>query len=144
MLQHGEIGGPARRQAPTLALPERHPGAADSQRNQRLHAREAFLRSDDGASAHVAPGDDGGERDPWIGWLVVGRDTGRDSVASQAAMRQQLIGGAPERLTVQTRPTACDAAYMWLARFLAVDLVTLDKRLEWAWSRLARGGSRSR
>jgi predicted nucleic acid-binding protein len=30
--------------------------------------------------------------------------------------------------------TACDASYLWLARRLEAELVTLDKRLEEAWS----------
>jgi predicted nucleic acid-binding protein len=37
------------------------------------------------------------------------------------------------RLAARTGLTAYDAAYLWLARFLAADLVTLDKKLERAW-----------
>jgi predicted nucleic acid-binding protein len=40
------------------------------------------------------------------------------------------------RLTIQTRLTADDAAYLWLARSLQADLVTLDEKLARAWSRL--------
>jgi predicted nucleic acid-binding protein len=40
------------------------------------------------------------------------------------------------RFTVRTRLTAYDAAYLWLARSLAADLVTLDEKLARAWTRL--------
>jgi predicted nucleic acid-binding protein len=33
-------------------------------------------------------------------------------------------------LARQARLTACDAAYLWLAKTLKADLVTLDERLE--------------
>ena len=33
------------------------------------------------------------------------------------------------QLALQTGLTACDASYLWLARDLAVELVTLDRRL---------------
>jgi predicted nucleic acid-binding protein len=42
------------------------------------------------------------------------------------------------RLAVETRLTAYDAAYLWLARSLSADLVTLDGKLAGAWSRLRR------
>ena len=42
------------------------------------------------------------------------------------------------RFTVRTRLTAYDAAYLWLARRLSTDLVTLDKKLAGVWSRLQR------
>ena len=40
------------------------------------------------------------------------------------------------RLTGLTRLTAYDAAYLWLARSLSAELVTLDEKLLKAWSRL--------
>lgn len=39
------------------------------------------------------------------------------------------------RLVAGTRLTAYDAAYLWLARVLSADLVTLDEKLARAWSR---------
>jgi predicted nucleic acid-binding protein len=48
------------------------------------------------------------------------------------------------RLTVRTGLTAYDAAYLWLARFLSADLVTLDGKLARVWSKLTPSGSRSR
>jgi len=87
---------------------------------------------------------------------VAGGKVQRGAVSAEAALgivgafrRLSIVLHEPDslevfRLTVQTKLTAYDAAYMWLARFLAVDLVTLDKQVERAWSRLAGGGSRSR
>jgi predicted nucleic acid-binding protein len=40
------------------------------------------------------------------------------------------------RFTVRTRLTAYDAAYLWLARWLSTDLVTLDRKLARGWSTL--------
>ena len=40
------------------------------------------------------------------------------------------------RLTVQTRLTVYDAAYLHLAQSLSADLVTLDGKLARVWSRL--------
>ena len=40
------------------------------------------------------------------------------------------------RFTVQTRLTAYDAAYLWLARSLSADLVTLDAKLARVSSRI--------
>jgi predicted nucleic acid-binding protein len=40
------------------------------------------------------------------------------------------------RLTVRTRLTAYDAAYLHLARSLSAELVTLDDKLARVWSRL--------
>lgn len=42
------------------------------------------------------------------------------------------------QITVRTRLTAYDAAYLWLARSLSADLVTLDEKLAGAWRRLTR------
>jgi len=42
------------------------------------------------------------------------------------------------RLAVQTRLTAYDAAYLWLAQSLSAELVTLDDELARVWSRLRR------
>ena len=40
------------------------------------------------------------------------------------------------RFAVLARLTAYDAAYLWLARWLSANLVTLDKKLARAWSKL--------
>ena len=34
--------------------------------------------------------------------------------------------------------TACDASYLWLAREMRLELVTLDKSLDKAWRRFVR------
>ena len=41
------------------------------------------------------------------------------------------------RITFRARLTAYDAAYLWLARSLSTDLVTLDGKLAKAWAKLS-------
>ena len=96
MLQHGEIGREARRQAPARALGERHPGAAGGERGQRLGPREPLTLADHHTGAHVTAGDDRGEGHPRIGRLVVGGDPERNAKARQAPVRQELAGGAAQ------------------------------------------------
>lgn len=79
---------------------------------------------------------------------VAGGKVRRGEVSSEIAM--QVLGAfarvrialhEPDcaevfRLADRTRLTAYDAAYLWLARSLSADLVTLDGKLARAWSRL--------
>lgn len=60
--------------------------------------------------------------------------------ALAAFSRMRILFHEPDvlqvfRLTAGTRLTAYDAAYLWLARSLSADLVTLDAKLARAWSR---------
>ena len=96
MLEHGQVGGEARRQPPALALGECHERAAAGEGAQRLGSRQPLARAHHLPGAHVAAGDDGGEGDPGVGRLVVGGDAEPDALAEQAAMRQKLVGGAAE------------------------------------------------
>ncbi len=71
----------------------------------------------------------------------VSADTATAALAAFARMRILLHATDPMsvfRLTVQVRLTAYDAAYLWLARSLSADLVTLDAKLARAWSRRGR------
>lgn len=63
------------------------------------------------------------------------------AVALGAFARVRIVLHEPDclevfRFTIRTRLTAYDAAYLWLARSLSADLVTLDKKLASAWSSL--------
>jgi predicted nucleic acid-binding protein len=65
------------------------------------------------------------------------------AMALAAFVRVRIVLHEPDclevfRLSVRTRLTACDAAYLFLARSLSGDLVTLDEKLAGAWSRLVR------
>lgn len=68
-------------------------------------------------------------------------DTAAEALATFSRLRIILHDLDPLpvfRLVARTRLTAYDAAYLWLARFLSADLVTLDEKLARAWSRSMR------
>jgi predicted nucleic acid-binding protein len=79
---------------------------------------------------------------------VAGGKVRRGEVPTDTAMtalaafgRMRILLHEPDlsevfRLTVRTRLTAYDAAYLHLAQSLSVELVTLDHKLARVWSRL--------
>lgn len=79
---------------------------------------------------------------------VAGAKVRRGEVSTETAAmalgvfaRVQIVFHEPDvmevfQVTIRTRLTVYDAAYLWLARSLSSDLVTLDEKLARVWSRL--------
>jgi len=107
VLEDGEVGGPARRQAAALALGERDEGTPVVSAVNALGAREALALAHHDAVRMSRRATTAANATQGSAGFVVGGDAERDALARQAAVRQEL-SAAPPSARPRRRPSDRD------------------------------------